>query len=156
MINENINRMIDLSMRKKQYLMELLDLTQKQGTIIEEEKLDELDKILKEKDKVMEKVDELDSQFLSIFNQIKDEEKIDDFEKLPVEKYENVKELKAVIGEINNILNSLSILDKNNIAKMKAKVEETQAQLKNIRMAKKANKGYGLGDIGSVFLDEKK
>ncbi|NLV88345.1 MAG: flagellar protein FlgN [Tissierellia bacterium] len=156
MKNENISRMIDLSMKKKEYLLEILELSKKQETIIEEDKLDELDNILKEKEKIMGKIDVLDSEFLTVYNNVKDEENIDSFENLPIERYENLKDLKAIVNEINNILNTLTILDKNNISKMKANLEKTQADLKNVKLGKRAYKGYGYGDVGSIFIDEKK
>ena len=148
--------MIDLSMKKKEYLLEILELSKKQETIIEEDKLDELDNILKEKEKIMGKIDVLDSEFLTVYNNVKDEENIDSFENLPIERYENLKDLKAIVNEINNILNTLTILDKNNISKMKANLEKTQADLKNVKLGKRAYKGYGYGDVGSIFIDEKK
>ena len=147
--------MIDLSMKKKEYLLEILELSKKQETIIEEDKLDELDNILKEKEKIMGKIDVLDSEFLTVYNNVKDEENIDSFENLPIERYENLKDLKAIVNEINNILNTLTILDKNNISKMKANLEKTQADLKNVKLGKRAYKGYGYGDVGSIFIDEK-
>ena len=156
MINENIGKMIELSMKKKEYLLDILDLTKKQENIIEEDKLDELDNILQEKEKLMGKIDDLDGEFLTVYNHIKEEEKIDSFEKLPIERYENVKELKAIVNEINNILNTLTILDKNNINKMKANLEKTQSELKNVKVGKRAYKGYSYGDVGSIFIDEKK
>src|SRR5690554_6278585 len=142
MINENIGKMIELSMKKKEYLLDILDLTKKQENIIEEDKMDELDNIIQEKEKLMGKIDDLDCEFLTVNNQIKEEEKIDSFEKLPIERYENVKELKAIVNEINNILNTLTILDKNNINKMKANLEKTQSELKNVKVGKRAYKGY--------------
>jgi len=156
MINESITKMITLSMKKKEYLLELLKLSKEQEAIIDEDKMDELDNILKAKERLMEKIDELDRGFLTIYNQIKEEEKIDSFDKLPIERYENVKELKDVVNEINNILNSLSIIDKNNITKMKANLEKTKTDLKNVKLGKRAYKGYSHGDVGSIFLDEKK
>jgi len=156
MINDNISKMIELCIRKKGYLFQLLELTKRQESIIDEDKLDELVNILKEKEEIMEKVDDLDSHFIRLFVQLKEEEKIDSFEKLPIEKYANAKELKALVNEINNIVNNLTILDKNNIAKMKASIEKTKTDLKNVKLSIRANKGYGIGDVGSVFIDEKK
>lgn len=156
MINENINKMIDLSMKKKDLLLEILKLSKEQERIIEEDKMEELDSILQEKEKLMGKIDSLDMDFLTVYNRIKEEEKIDSFENLPIDRYGNLKDLKALVNEINNILNNLTILDKNNIGKMKANLEKTKSDLKNVKVGKRAYKGYSYGDVGSIFIDEKK
>ena len=39
---------------------------------------------------------------------------------------------------------------------MKANLEKTQSDLKNVKLGKRAYKGYGYGDVGSIFIDEKK
>src|SRR5690554_4122389 len=134
MIYEKINKMIELSMEKKKNLLEILDLTKRQETIIENDKMDDLDNVLKEKEKLMEKIDNLDIQFLSLYKQIKEEEKVDSFDKLSLEKYKNIIDLRNVINEINNILNTLSMIDKNNIAKMKFNLEKTQSELKQVKL----------------------
>ena len=62
-------------MKKKEYLLDILNLTEKQENIIEEDKMDELDNILQGKEKLMGKIDDLDGEFLTVYNHEKEEEK---------------------------------------------------------------------------------
>ncbi|MGJ0847476.1 flagellar export chaperone FlgN [Tissierella praeacuta] len=156
MTYDNVKKMIDMSLEKKEILVEILRLTKAQGENIENDDMDNLGKLLAEKEKLMEKVDILDKDFLYLYNIIKSEENIESLEKINIEKYANIKSLKEIVIEINTILNQISSIDRNNTIKMKSNVDKIKSDLKQVKEAKRAYKGYNYEAVGSMLIDEKK
>ena len=156
MISEKIEKMIELSNIKKDYLGRVLELTKDQRNFIQNEDMDKLNKVMEEKEILMNKVDLLDIEFLSTYNQIKEIENIDSLEKINPVKYKNLGNLQEVIKDINNILEDISLIDKENTRIMKENLEEIKSGLKQVKEVKKAYKGYNYEPTGSILLDEKK
>ena len=151
-----INNMIQLSNEKKVLLKDILNLTQKQKTVIEDENMDALTKVLSDKDQIMKSIDLLDINFLSLYNSIKSMENIDSMEDIDVDKYSNMKILKSNINEISLILNSIKILDNDNTRMMKTNLQNIKSGLKHVKEVKKAYKGYNYEAVESMLIDEKK
>lgn len=156
MIFGKIEKMIELSKMKKKYLTEVLQLTKDQRNFIENDDMDGLSKVMENKDILMKKVDLLDMDFLSTYNQIKEMENVDSLEKINPIKYKNLGELQEVIGNINIILSNISLIDKENTRIMKGNLEEIKSGLKQVKEVKKAYKGYNYEPTASILLDEKK
>lgn len=156
MTQENVKGMIELSSEKKALLIQILKLTKTQSDLIENEKIDDLSIVLVQKEKLMQEIDILDKKFLSLYNSIKSDEGIDSLEKINIEKYANLKSLKEVVAEINSVLNDISIIDRNNTIKMKSQVDKIKSDLKQVKQAKRAYKGYNYEPVESMLIDEKK
>lgn len=156
MTQENVKGMIELSSEKKALLIQILKLTKTQSDLIENEKIDDLSIVIVQKEKLMQEIDILDKKFLSLYNSIKSDEGIDSLEKINIEKYANLKSLKEVVAEINSVLNDISIIDRNNTIKMKSQVDKIKSDLKQVKQAKRAYKGYNYEPVESMLIDEKK
>ncbi|WMM24154.1 flagellar export chaperone FlgN [Tissierella sp. MB52-C2] len=156
MTYDNVKRMIELSKEKKSILNEILEITKLQKDFIENEQMEELNEALLTKEKLIEKIDIIDKEFLNLYNQIKMEEQITSLDKIDIQKYSNIKSLKEIVSEINTILNNISIIDKNNTTKMKSNVDKIKSDLKQVKEAKRAYKGYNYEAVGSMLIDEKK
>lgn len=156
MINENIEKMIDLAKSKKDYLNEILELTKKQKTYIEEDKINMVESIMLNKDKLMQAIDLLDIDFLSLYNGIKKTKNVDSLDEINLKDQKNIGVLQENIKEINNILNLISIVDKKNTQSMKESLEKEKSGLRQVKEVKKAYKGYNYTSGGSILLDEKK
>lgn len=156
MTQENVKGMIELSSEKKALLIQILKLTKTQSDLIENEKIDDLSIVLVQKENLMQEIDILDKKFLSLYNAIKSDEGIDSLEKINIEKYANLKSLKEVVAEINSVLNDISIIDRNNTIKMKSQVDKIKSDLKQVKQAKRAYKGYNYEPVESMLIDEKK
>ncbi len=156
MTQENVKGMIELSSEKKALLIQILKLTKTQSDLIENEKIDDLSIVLVQKENLMQEIDILDKKFLSLYNSIKSDEGIDSLEKINIEKYANLKSLKEVVAEINSVLNDISIIDRNNTIKMKSQVDKIKSDLKQVKQAKRAYKGYNYEPVESMLIDEKK
>lgn len=153
---DNVKKMIELSLGKKDILLQILELTKTQGNVIENDNMDDLSIILVKKEKLMEEIDVLDREFLSLYNGIKSEEGIDNLEKINIDKYTNIKSLKEIVANINTILNDISAIDRNNTIKMKSNVDKIKSDLKQVKEAKRAYKGYNYEAAESMLIDEKK
>lgn len=143
-------------MDKKNKLMEILDFTNVQEKAIKEDNTEELSKILVQKDRLMKSVDDLDKEFVSLYERVKAEENVDNFRDIDVTKYESLKGLKDVVEEINRILDKLTQLDKRNMENMKDSLNKTKSDLKQVKEVQRAYKGYSYEESGSILIDKKK
>ncbi len=156
MIVENIQNMINLAGEKKKHLESLLKLTELQEEIIVNEDLDELETILAKKEDLMATIDGIDGKFLENYEEAKEKSNIKSLEDLDTRKFANLKDLKEAVKEINKLLNTISLKDRNNVSKMKENMDKSKADLKQIKDGKKAYKGYNFEEPGSILIDEKK
>lgn len=143
-------------MDKKNKLVEILDFTNVQEKAIKEDNTEELSKILVQKDRLMKSVDDLDKEFVSLYERVKAEENVDNFRDIDVTKYESLKGLKDVVEEINRILDKLTQLDKRNMENMKDSLNKTKSDLKQVKEVQRAYKGYSYEESGSILIDKKK
>ncbi|MFA5576520.1 MAG: flagellar export chaperone FlgN [Tissierellaceae bacterium] len=156
MTGENISKMIRLSVDKRDRLKEIFNLTKDQEEVIKEDRTEDLGKLLSKKDKLMEMVDDLDREFISLYEAVKVKEQVDSFYDLDVKKYGQLRDLKDIVGDINKILDQLASLDKRNIESMKASLDRTKSDLKQVKEVQRAYKGYSYEESGSILIDEKK
>lgn len=156
MTNELIEELIDISKQKLNLLNNMLETTQEQKRSIDSENMEKVDLLLNTKARLIEKIDKLDVQFLTRFSQLKKENNIEDIDELDIHKYPNLKELKEVVKEISSTLMTLSLLDKENNAMMKKKLENVKSNLRKLKKGQKAYKGYNKPLNNSILIDEKK
>lgn len=156
MTTNMINEMIELCREKKKILIEILRLTEDQRFLIKEENMDGLGELLAKKDKLMQDIDLLDVNFMSLYKSIKSEENVDSIEKINVNKYSNIETLKGIVNELNIILNTISMVDNENTKMMKTHLENIKSGLKHVKEVKKAYKGYNYEAVESMMIDEKK
>ena len=112
--------------------------------------------ILDEKEKLMSEIDSMDSEFLKLYNFLKEKEGIKSFEEIDIEKYNNLKSLKDIVSEINNVLVEISSKDKENTKTMKVSINNIKLDIKNVKKGKKAYEGYNYETADSMLIDEKK
>lgn len=153
---DNIDKLISLSKEKKQLIDEMYNLTKTQKREIEKEDMDNLNNILDEKDKLIQKTNKIDVEFLTIFSQIKKDENIKNIDELDVELYPNLKALKEVVTEISSTLVAISLLDEENSKNIIEQIEETKMELKRVKEGQRAYKKYHKPIEGSILIDEKK
>ncbi len=155
-MENNIEKIITLSKEKEKLLDIMLDLTIKQGQIIEDDDLDGLALILNEKENIMAKVDGMDIEFLKLYDSLKVKEGIKTFEEIDVDKYNNIKDLKDIVRSINTTLRKISKVDKENTQNMKISINNVKLDIKNVKKGKRAYKGYNYENTDSMLIDEKK
>lgn len=155
-MENNIDKMIFISKEKKELLDTILDLTNKQKEAIEKNDLENLGLILEDKEKLMGKIDSMDIEFLKVYNFLKEKEGIETFNEIDIEKYNNLKCLKDIVSDINNVLRGISNQDKENTKTMKLSINNIKQDIKNVKKGKKAYNGYNYENADSMLIDEKK
>ena len=71
MTEEKILKLISLAKEKNKLLDEIIHITGRQEEEIKEERFEDLNRTLREKDNIISKIDELDRDFIEIFYSIK-------------------------------------------------------------------------------------
>lgn len=156
MTKARIDSLIKLSEEKKDLLDSMYGFTKGQKSEIAEENMEGLNQILDEKDKIIERINRIDLDFLKVFSEIKEKEKIEDIGELDVDIYPSLKDLKKVIRNISSTLGALALLDEENSRNMKRQIENTKLELKRIKNGQRAYKGYNSPTDGSILIDERK
>lgn len=156
MTKDKIDELISLSREKNQLINEMYNFTKGQKEEIKKEDMDNLNKILDNKDNLIKEINKLDRTFLTIFSQIKKDENIENIDELDVQLYPNLKELKDIVTEISSTLVAISLLDEENNNNIKKKIEETKMELRKVKDGQRAYKGYNVPMTGSILIDEKK
>lgn len=156
MTNSLIEELIDISRKKLELLNSMLEVTQEQKKSIDEENMEKVELFINTKDRLMEDVDKLDVEFLTKFSQIKKKNNVDDIDELDVERYPKLKDLKEVVKDISSTLMAISMLDKENNAVMRKKLESVKSNLRKVKKGQKAYKGYNKTIDNNIFIDEKK
>ena len=156
MTKTNIDKLISLSKQKNQIINEMYGFKKAQKKEIEKEDINNLNKILDEKDKLIKRINQIDIEFLNIFSQIKKEEKVENIYDLDANKYPNLKDLKDIVTEISSTLMAISLLDEENNKNMKKRIEKTKLELKRVKEGQRAYKKYNVPMTDSILIDEKK
>lgn len=153
---DNINKLIEISNEKEDLLSKYYDLTNTQNNLIQSEELEEFDKVLENKTKLIKKTDNLDLEFIKLYDEFKAKENIDSIEEIEIDKYNNLKELKDIISKISKLLKDIEKVEKANMTLMERSFSKVKLGLRNIKHTKAAHRGYSHNPVGSIMIDEKK
>lgn len=152
-----IRQLNSISKRKLDLLQEIEACTFKQGECIKSGKLDEVEKIIEEKQKLMNKIDKLDSEFAVYAGELKKILNISSFESLPDFNMAGTKELKEVVEKIYAVLGRIKKMDGENTALVKKELSQTGDRITHTNTFKKVSKAYGPSKPvnPSYFFDKK-
>ncbi len=156
MTTEYLDKLILLSIQKKNLLEKFLEKTKLQKEVIENEEMDKLEKVLLDKDEIISDIDKMDIIYLETYGDFRKKEGIDSIKEIDINKYGNLKQLKEVTVEVSDLLSKIDLLDRENIKLIKDKVGNVKSELKNVKSVQTAYKGYNNQDISSVLIDERK
>jgi hypothetical protein len=155
---EYIQRLTDISSKKVTLLDEILLFTKSQNEVIKGQRFDEMDQLLKERQKRMDAVDKLDEQFVVYSERLKEILSLSSLEELPKHDLPGTAELKRVVDSISQILRKTKEIDDENTALVKDEMKVTQGQIKNANEHKRLTGAYypNPNSGQSVFFDQKK
>jgi len=155
---EYIQRLTDISSKKVTLLDEILLFTKSQNEVIKGQRFDEMDQLLKERQKRMDAVDKLDEQFVVYSERLKEILSLSSLEELPKHDLPGTAELKRVVDSISQILRKTKEIDDENTALVKDEMKVTQGQIKNANNHKLVTGAYypNPNSGQSVFFDQKK
>ncbi|NLB79834.1 MAG: flagellar protein FlgN, partial [Clostridiaceae bacterium] len=155
---EYIQRLIDISSKKISLLDEILLFTRSQNEVIKGQRFDEMDQLLKERQKRMDAIDKLDEQFVVYSTRLKEVLSLSSFEELPQHNLPGTAELKKVVDSISQYIKQTKELDDENTALVKTEMKATQGQIKNANEHKRMTGAYypKQNSGQSYFFDKKK
>ena len=144
--------------KKKEYLFQMLQITEKQTIAIDNAEDNILENLINEKQKLIDCIDILDKVFLEKMDMIKKHYGVNSLEDINV----SVPELKLIKNEVFEIKEKLSeifLKEKENSIKIKKEYDDIKNKLKEISGSKRAVSAYGgknTQNSGGVFYDNKK
>ena len=130
--------LIGLLKKKKELLKEMLLLTNKQTEVIKSEEFMNIEEILDDKDKIIDKINEIDlkTKDLKLDSNMED------------------KEILNILSDIKNILNQIKTLDDENNKTLSKAMNDMQGEIKGAREGMKAMKNYGNSDPYQAFTSQ--
>ncbi len=159
MAQKLISELINISKDKKKHLINILKLTKKQSEAIQNDKIEDVQNYIVDKQKEIDIIDKSDNDFVNNYNKLKNVLNITKLQEIDKELHPEIKLLKSEIQEINELLNKIFSIEFNNNENMKKSFNEVKTKLKQIRKGKKATLGYtnNYNNINnSIFINKKK
>jgi DNA repair exonuclease SbcCD ATPase subunit len=152
------DRMVEILDKKQLLLMDMLALTQAQTPAISAETLDELKRLIDEKQQKIEAINILDEEFSVYFERLKVTAGVNKLEDIDAKAFPGSKRLKEKTGEILKLVESISQIEKSNNEKSKKLHEELSSEIKKINQGKRINNAYNPSPANptAFFLDKKK
>ena len=147
-----------LSEAKLTLMKDLMKKTKEQAKAIENEDTELLNKTIEDKNKIIEKIDLLDNEFLQKYERLKNYLGVESLEELSDNSQNQFKELKGKVSQITKETDKIKQVDRKNMQKMKQEMEKVQSNIQTVKKGKKAVKGYNekYSKNSSIFIDQKK
>lgn len=153
-----VEKLLENSQKKYKYLEDMLKLTEQLSAVMTEEGMDTLEKLIADRQAVIEKVDKLDEEFNVYFSRLKHELKVNSLDELKDTNIKGLRELKDVVAKIMDILKEMSQIDKKNNDEAKKLFDSLGTEIKKINQGKMVNTAYYPKQVQteSYFIDKKK
>ena len=153
-----IEKLLESTGRKHEILLEILRLTREQSAAINEDGIEKLEKLVLEKQGLIEQVDKLDEEFNACFQHLKREVKVESLDEMQVMKIEGLKELQEAVKQIIGLINEISEIEKQNADIARNLLHSFKNELMKINRSKLIKQAYGFNAAQSVsyFIDRKK
>lgn len=134
LMDEDMNRLValllELIAKKTSLLQKILVVTKNQVKALDEEGVDSLAGFLNEKQEYINRIDQLDREFNRIYSQ---------FESKPIQL---AAALQPAIARVQDLVQEISILEKDNLERIKKSIDEVKNQLKGINNGKRGLNAY--------------
>ncbi len=140
-----IQKLQKLSEKKMEGLRNILKLTQKQSSVITEDSIEELQKIIDLKQNEMDKIDELDQAFEVYYSRLKSMMGVQSLEEIRMSELTGSTELKQTITSIYELTKSIQMLENSNNNKVREILNKLGSEIKQIKQGQVINNGYNIG-----------
>jgi len=155
---ENIlKKLIDLTKKKIENLKQLYDLTEKIGVAITSNDLEELKKLLVSKQQIIERINEIDKDFIPLYNAFKKENKIESIFEMEDNVIGDASKLKGLFIDAKALLDKIKEKDDSNIKEINKVFEKVSDKLEEISKNKEGYVEYlRYYTPESYFIDKKR
>jgi predicted nuclease with TOPRIM domain len=154
-----IEKMAELLGKKKQLLQEMLTLTKAQTPVIAADSLDKLQKLVEDKQGLIDRINELDDEFTAYMDKLKSAVGISKLDDIDISRFPAAVRLKQGVSEVLDLVREISDVEKINSVKSNKLLEQLGSQIQKINQGKKINNAYSSQNAAvtsSLFLDKKK
>lgn len=154
-----IERAIEASNKKYNYLKDLNLLVMAQSEAINEDGMDGIKKLIGQKQVKIDEINKIDDDFKVYFDLLKQRLGVRSLDEINASDLKGAKELKQIIGQIMEILDEIKTFEKQNNEKAKKLLDDLGSKIRQIREGKKLNNVYNPTSgikPPAYFLDKKK
>lgn len=154
-----IQKLTDLSLKKSDSMKKILILTKKQSEVITEDSIEELQKLIDIKQKLIDDINELDDAFEVYFSRLKSILGIESMEEVHISDYGEVVQLQEAIKTIFQTIKEIQNVENQNNMRARDVLESLGGQIRQVKQGKIANNGYNIGGKlpqQSYYFDTKK
>lgn len=158
-LRDELNRLINITAHKKHRLQALHNMTKMQSSAIEQGDIDLFTGCIREKQRHIDAIDELDQEFCHIYNNdIKEELASGLFKDRKPEEKELFEKLQDEISQVQEIIKKIYHLEKVNSQKAKELMDDLKKKIRHIQTGKKGYNAYNKQYIYSdgIYIDQKK
>lgn len=155
---EYISSLVELLEKKKSHMQCILDLTQKQSAVIDQDSLEELQKLIDEKQIHIDTINKIDEDFEVYFRRLKSTLNIKTLNELELPGVSGAAALKDETAAIIELIKKISKLEETNSIKAKGLLENLGDEIKKLNQGKKISSAYNPSPLSnpSYFIDKKK
>jgi len=153
-----VERLLELSKKKHEFLLQMLALTRRQTESMFEDGIEDLQKLIDEKQIRINEIDKIDENFNVYFQRLKQVVNVKDLDELKDSKIVGIKELKEIVSKVMQLINIIIEIEKQNSNKSKELLSHLGNEIKKLNQNKKMASAYmpEPGKPPSYFLDKKK
>lgn len=158
MLKELIDKMIAILDKKQHEFHKIYDITKKQKEDLDQNNGDSLTKLVQEKQKHIDRVDELDSNFSECFELLKKELDIESIDSIDIKQYPEFNIIKNKISGIISLAKDIMEIESYNNKKAEEIFSTIKSELKKIKQGKATMKAYQMPTLytDGIYIDKKK
>ncbi|AAM23786.1 iron uptake system EfeUOB component EfeO/EfeM [Caldanaerobacter subterraneus subsp. tengcongensis MB4] len=155
---ENIlKKLIEFTKEKIENLKQLYDLTEKIGVAIGSNDLEELKKLLVSKQQIIERINDIDKEFIHLYNAFKKENKIESIFEMEDNIIGDASKLKGLFIDAKALLDKIKEKDDSNIKEINKVFEKVSDKLEEFSKNKEGYVEYlRYYTPESYFIDKKR
>lgn len=159
---ELIEQLVTLNKEKIDHLENLLDNTKRQKLAISSNSLNSLLDYTRQKQEIMDAIDEIDRSFYLVFIQLKQLTGVESMDQISVVEYPQISSLKETVHIIMDVLKKIEELDHENLKDVQEEIEKIKGHIREVKNQRKVSKGYGTFagsqgiDLQGYYIDRRK
>ncbi|HYE83648.1 MAG TPA: flagellar export chaperone FlgN [Clostridia bacterium] len=156
--NNMIAELMSLLEKKKQLFDEIMVVTLEQKKDIEENKAENIEKLVGNKQSLIDSIDKIDKVFSDRLNMLKKGLGINSLEDADFTKYPMLKALKLKVGEIVVLAQKIMEIENYNKEKLTLIMNGLKAEMKQMSIGKRSIKAYDKPAVynDGIYIDKKK
>lgn len=156
---EYIQRLTEISAKKYKLMEDMLSITKAQSETMNEDGIEELERLVALKQVKINEIDKLDEQFSVYFLRLKQELKVKSLEEINNAGIPGIKELQRGTGNILLLIKEIKKVEAQNNINAKKLLDRFGGEVRKINQSKVVNRAYNeppAVQAPSYFIDKKK